>query len=289
MRFMLIFIVLLSFYPEHTPAEEKKEVEIKNILLQKEEILHYNLLYVDLAFIDETKINELMDSLHQQIATAAIDATYDESFKIIEGKQGSALDRHEFKQRFLEVFYGEGDIQLEVPTKNVEPRVDKALLEEISQKKLGSYTTHYNQGNKERTKNIILSTEAINGTVIFPGDTFSFNKIVGERTKERGYQRAPVIVRGEFSEDIGGGICQVSSTLFNAVDQEGIQMVERYTHSRSVPYVPPGKDATVSWWGPDFSFKNLFNEPIVIRAKASNGNVMVEIVSTETAENFRAN
>ncbi len=84
-----------------------------------------------------------------------------------------------------------------------------------------------------------MAAEAIDNHVVFPGESFSFNETVGERTKEKGYQRAPVIIEGELAEDIGGGICQVSSTLYNAVDIDGMEIVERYSHSRSVPYVRP--------------------------------------------------
>ena len=92
---------------------------------------------------------------------------------------------------------------------------------------------------------------------------------------------AKIIVRGEFSEGIGGGICQISSTLYNAVDRAGLKIVERYSHSRSVPYVPPGRDATVNWGGPDFSFKNNYNQPILIRAQALPGRVFVSISSSD--------
>jgi vancomycin resistance protein YoaR len=268
---------------------KEKETDEERITLQRDEILHYNLLPNDFVFINQASINELMRSLEKQVAVPAIDATYDENFNIIAGKKGKALDRSEFKSRFMETYYDSTQTQFEVPLKEVEPRVDRVLLQDMSMNKLGEYTTHYNASNKERSKNVRLSTDAINGTVIFPGETFSFNETVGERTEERGYEKAPVIVKGEFAEDIGGGICQVSSTLFNAVDQDGIQIVERYTHSRSVPYVPPGKDATVSWWGPDFSFKNLYNEPVVIKARAANGNLVIELLSSETVEYFNGN
>lgn len=97
----------------------------------------------------------------------------------------------------------------------------------------------------------------------------------------KGYKRAPVIVKGELSEDVGGGICQVSSTLFNAVDRAGLQIVQRYSHSKRVPYVPPGRDATVSWYGPDFRFKNKYSQPILIKAKAHRGSMIVTIYSSE--------
>ncbi len=92
---------------------------------------------------------------------------------------------------------------------------------------------------------------------------------------------APIIVKGEFSEDIGGGICQVSSTLFNAADNAGLSIVERYSHSRSVPYVPPGRDATVSWYGPDLRFQNKYNQPILIRAKQYGGSIAVALYSSD--------
>ncbi|WP_052350123.1 VanW family protein [Virgibacillus sp. SK37] len=173
--------------------------------------------------------------------------------------------------------------------KKIYPRIDRSLLEEIRGKELGNYVTYYKENNKERSHNISLAANAINNYVLFPGETFSFNKVVGERTKEKGYKRAPVIVKGELAEDIGGGICQVSSTLFNAVDLKGIQIVERYAHSREVPYVPPGKDATVSWWGPDFVFKNMYNQPILIRASSKNGKMNIRVYSSESATYFKGN
>jgi vancomycin resistance protein YoaR len=126
-----------------------------------------------------------------------------------------------------------------------------------------------------------LATEKINNTVVFPGEVFSFNGVVGKRTKEKGYKKAPVIVKGELSEDIGGGICQVSSTLFNAVDQAGVIILERYHHSKRVPYVPQGRDATVSWYGPDFTFRNAYNQPLLIRAKILGGQVIITVHSSD--------
>ncbi len=82
-------------------------------------------------------------------------------------------------------------------------------------------------------------------------------------------------------DGIGGGICQVSSTLFNAVDKAGMEITQRYTHSKRVSYVPPGRDATVSWHGPDFTFKNGYNQPILLRAKTVGGMVVVQVFSSD--------
>lgn len=261
----------------------------KQIFLQKDEVLHYHLKPIDIAFIDQSRVELLIESLKEQVNTPPDNATYDEEFNIVAGKDGKILDLYQFRKDFFDVYYSQKQDFIRLPLKNVSPRVDRMLLEEISKKSLGVYSTQFNPNNKDRTINVDLATQAINGTVIFPGETFSFNETVGERTQARGYKKAQVIVQGEFAEDIGGGICQVSSTLYNAVDLDGIQMLERYTHSRSVPYVPPGRDATVSWWGPDFSFKNLYNEPIVIKARSANGNLSIELLSSETVDYFSKN
>lgn len=227
-----------------------------------------------------------MDSLEVEVYQEPQNAFFGKDGRIIAENPGATLDRNKFEYLFRELYYSEKDGKLLVPVYRTYPKVDTGLLKEISTKALGSYSTYYNQRNAERSDNIALAAEAINNTVVFPRETFSFNQVVGERTVERGYKKAPVIVKGELAEDIGGGICQVSSTLFNAVDLKGIQIMERYAHSRRVPYVPLGRDATVSWWGPDFVFKNLYNEPILIRASSRNGKMIVSIYSSDTVEYF---
>jgi len=144
--------------------------------------------------------------------------------------------------------------------------------------------TSFNNSNKKRTNNIKLAVAAINNYVIFPGETFSFNRVVGKRTAAKGYLKAKVIVRGEYAEDIGGGICQVSSTLFNAVDNAGLKIVQRFSHSRKVPYIPPGRDATVSWYGPDFVFKNKYNQPVLIQAKTLGNLLIIKLYSSDVVE-----
>lgn len=243
----------------------------------------------DLAFplpgfplIDEQKLQTAANQINKQIRREPVDAYLDEHNQLIPEKAGVELNQEEFTERLYSYFYQQGPASVEVPLRTIYPRVDSELLSEIRTKLIGHYVTFFNSRNRERSHNIFLATEKINNQVVFPGETFSFNQTVGERTKEKGYQPAKVIVKGEYSEGIGGGICQVSSTLFNAVDRAGLKIVKRYSHSRSVPYVPPGRDATVSWYGPDFSFKNEYNHPILIRAKVKNGMMFVFIYSSES-------
>lgn len=234
------------------------------------------------SWIDDTKITELIESMDEEISIPPTNALINDEGEIIEGKAGVQINRKKARALLYDAFYTGNVENIEVPKEIVYPQVNAELLADIYVEDINHFRTFYNPENKERSRNIGLSVAAINNHVLFPGEMFSFNKIVGERTVERGYKKAPVIVKGELSEDIGGGICQVSSTLFNAVTLKGIQIMERYSHSRSVPYVPPGKDAAVSWWGPDFVFKNTYQKPILIRAKADKGEVVITIYAGES-------
>ncbi len=139
------------------------------------------------------------------------------------------------------------------------------------------YTTAFNAANVGRTVNLSLAAAAINGCAIEPGGEFSFNDAVGERTAGRGYQRATVFVQGEAAEDYGGGICQVSSTLYNAVLAAGLAVTERWPHSLPVSYVPAGRDATVSYGSLDFCFENSSSWELVIRTRVRGGRLTVEL------------
>ncbi|GAA0613992.1 VanW family protein [Virgibacillus siamensis] len=241
----------------------------------------FKLSYLDEAFINDAKLEVEMDVLEEKVRKDPTNAKLNDAGEIIPEKPGQRLDRYKFRQLFQEYFYTGKKLTTELPVEKVYPRVDSELIAEIREQKIGDYVTYFKPSNKERSHNIDLAAEAINNHVVFPGESFSFNNVVGKRTEKKGYKRAPVIVKGELSEDIGGGICQVSSTLYNAVDLEGIQITERYSHSRRVPYVPPGRDATVSWYGPDFEFKNNYKRPLLIRAFAKDGKMHVSIYSSD--------
>jgi vancomycin resistance protein YoaR len=193
---------------------------------------------------------------------------------------GRKVDRQEI-EAWLDVIHAYTDRPLRVPFIRLKPSITTSDLKVIRQRKLGSYSTRFNPGNVNRTHNILLSTKAIDHVVVDVGEVFSFNKVVGPRTPQRGYRPAPVIVRGEYSEGIGGGICQTSSTLFNSVDQAGLKILQRVSHSKQVTYVPPGRDATVSWGGPDFQFQNQLNRPILLVASVRGGWLNVSVYSSD--------
>lgn len=233
------------------------------------------------SVIETDQYNRFIEKLELQIEKKPLNAFINKDGTITPEQRGSKLDKQKFQELFYQYLFTKGPLTIEIPTITTYPKVDSELLANIRTKPIGYYATYFNKRKKSRVHNIGLAVDAINNYVVFPGEIFSFNKVVGKRTYEKGYLPGPVIIRGRVFLDVGGGICQVSSTLFNAVDKAGVEIVERYSHSKRVPYVPPGRDATVSWYGPDFSFKNNFNQPILIRAMTFGNMVSVHISSSE--------
>ncbi len=142
---------------------------------------------------------------------------------------------------------------------------------------LSSYTTWYQVAEVDRTHNLSKAAHIINGVMLGPGQVFSFNKTVGPRTGIAGYRDALIIVGDKFEPGTGGGICQVSSTLYNASLLAGLETVERYNHGLAIAYIPLGLDATVAYGLQDYRFRNNTNSPIYIRADASGGKLTIGI------------
>ncbi len=156
----------------------------------------------------------------------------------------------------------------------LDPEISAGLFEQITGK-AGSFCTFYGSGGG-RNRNIELAAAAINNYLLLPGELFSFNRAVGPRTVERGYELAPVIVGHSVVPGLGGGICQVSSTLYNAVMEARLEVVERYGHSLPVGYVPSGRDATVSDYL-DFRFRNDQDRVLLIKTACWGGRIEVSI------------
>jgi len=279
MRQILMVFLLFVTQPIELPDSLTVTHEGQTIAIVNREDFTTPLLGTPM--IDSEKYQQFIDKLDQQIYQAPVNATIDDQEMVVKEEIGHRLYRESFMEQFMTYFYGNGPSKVEVPELDIYPEVDRELLAHISVQRIGEYVTYFNSNNKSRSHNISLSLEAIDDYVVFPNGTFSFNQVVGERTIPKGYLPAPVIVRGELSEGVGGGICQVSSTLFNAVDRAGLNIVQRYSHSRHVPYVPPGRDATVSWYGPDFRFRNNYNQPILIRTKQIGGSIVVSLYSSD--------
>ncbi len=151
---------------------------------------------------------------------------------------------------------------------------------------LAKFQTRYDESNLNRSTNIKLASEKINGQILMPGETFSYNKIVGERTIKTGYKEASVYMNGKVVDGIGGGICQVSSTLYNAVLQANLEIVSRKNHYFITSYVSPSRDATVAYGTIDFQFKNSRTYPVKIECTSQNGVCQVQIYGIKEDEEY---
>jgi len=140
-----------------------------------------------------------------------------------------------------------------------------------------AFTTSYDPKKANRTHNLSKAAAIIDGIIINPDETFSFNNIIGNAGKAEGYKPARIFVRGVEKEGYGGGICQVSSTLFNAADSAGLKIVERHPHSKRVHYVEEGRDAATAFGSVDLKIKNVFSYPVVIFCKATDGKLTVTL------------
>ena len=174
------------------------------------------------------------------------------------------------------------ETEFQVPLTVLKPKVyTDDLAEDVFPNRLATYTTSYNEGEVSRSANVKLATRKVNGTVLNPGEIFSFNKVVGQRSYENGFKDAKIFLSDKVVDGTGGGICQVSSTIYPAVLYSDLKIVERRNHNFVVSYAKSGIDATVVYGAIDFKFQNNMQNPIRIKASAVNGNMTVEIWGTK--------
>ena len=205
----------------------------------------------------EELVSRQAEELRQEPRNAFFDRNTGEIYPEVQGRLVNVRGTVEA------VMEAEKDSQVYLDMIYIDPEITASLLEALD-KPLGSFETSIGGGGG-RAENIRLATKSLDYYLLAPGQVFSFNRTVGPTTAERGYKPAPIIVRGSIVQGLGGGICQVSTTLFNAVDYAGLEVVERHKHSKPVGYVPKGRDATVSWHL-DFKFRNTTNRYVMIRA-----------------------
>lgn len=233
---------------------------------------------------EETRYTQVdLDALYKEMCTDMADAYYDKDKKeIVDEVEGYGFDLAAAKQK---QDMAEEGTDLSITLSAVEPEVTRAKLEEtLFHDVLGSSDTPYPY-NPGRTTNLDLACKAIDGTILNPGDVFSFNDIVGERTAAKGYQAAIAFVNGTSTPEVGGGICQVASTIYHATLLADLNIVERLEHMYTVDYVPLGMDATIYWGSNvDFKFSNSTNNPIRIDAYLKDGKVHIGLVGTKESE-----
>ncbi|MBC2581508.1 VanW family protein [Clostridium sp. DJ247] len=232
-------------------------------------------------------INNLISGIEKDVNKDPVDAKIRRtkgSFAITPEQNGKKLQKDALHKEILSNVNGSigQDITIKAPIETVGAKITQDKLSSVNSR-IGTFSTDYASiSSPERANNIVLSTRSINGKVLMPGDTFSFNDVVGERTADRGYQSAPVIIGNQIDSGLGGGICQVSTTLYNAVLKSNIKATVRAHHTLPSHYVPLGMDATVDWGNLDYKFKNTLDYPLYIEGSTAGGSVVFNIYSNDS-------
>lgn len=220
------------------------------------------------------------------VGKAAIDAGFSTAgghVSIVPAKNGTGANPAKLAKDIVAALQSSKSPKVvRVTTHAVEPGITTKKAQTMGiVNRISTYTTSFNPSNKPRVANIQLLARSIDGTLLAPGKTFSFNGTIGERTAEKGYKEAGAIVDGELVPQLGGGICQVNSTLFNAVLLSGLPITQRSNHSYYISEYPVGRDATVSWGGPDFKFVNDLDTWVLISSAYTNSSVTISIYGTD--------
>lgn len=232
------------------------------------------------GWADDEKVRAVLDQLADKVNRPPTDAKVvveGEAVTIRPGRMGLTLDVDK-NTRALTVLLAHpevGECKLVVDT--VEPRLKAHDLQHIDAV-LAEYSTRFNPAERNRTHNLKLGATMLDGTVLRSGEEFSLNRALGPRTKERGFKKAPTIINGELVPTYGGGVCQIATTLYNAVLLAGMKVTERHHHSRPIPYTPAGRDATIVYDRLDLKFVNNLSHPVMLQVAADDGRFRVRVL-----------
>lgn len=244
---------------------------------------HYDINFEGLDEDIDKEIDNISKKWEHKAKNAGLVSFNKETNEFIyeDGLDGIEIDKDKLKAKIKKAIEEKNfKAIIDVDAKTTKPEI--VSKEDVKQKYkiIGTYTTKTTT-NKDRNTNINISSLALDGIIIKPGEEFSFNATTGNRTLERGYKPAGAYVNGKLVEEPGGGVCQVSSTLYNAVIFSGLDTSERHAHSFEPSYVTPGEDAMVSYdgyAGPDMRFINTSKTAIAIRAKLVEQKLTVSII-----------
>lgn len=229
---------------------------------------------------NETKLSEAINKIEEDINVKVVDAKVSISnsggISYSPSTTGKELDLVNTKESIYNMINSKkfGEIDLKVDSKNPNLTTEQARSVNTL---LGEFKTTFSTNNTNRVENIKISSQRINNILLMPGEEFSYNNLTGRRTKANGYKDAPVIMNGELTDDVGGGVCQVSTTIFNTAMYSGMNITTRANHSLKSSYVPVGQDAMVNDGWSDFKFKNPYNHPVYVKTVVDNGSVTCRI------------
>lgn len=233
----------------------------------------------------DSKLAELTKPVAREPVNATFRVTEDDRVEIVPGKNGRGVDTSRAAGDLEKIIEKKADPRLVLNLKEVEPQQKVSDLEAMNIKSVVSqFTTIFDASQGNRSYNIAVAAGALNGLLVAPGQIVSFNEIVGPRSSEAGYREAPEIVNNKLVPGIGGGVCQVSTTLYNSLLKGNFEIVSRRPHSIPAAYVPLGRDATVTYGGIDFKFKNNRNSYLYLKS-AVKGNRLTFKLFGNPAEN----
>lgn len=234
--------------------------------------------------LDDEALSARLTPLRELTDRDPVNARYDfASQTVLEHQAGLYLDEEGAHAAVLEAARQGQDV-VELRRVELPPRISSDFVASIdTSSKLASFETRFSRSGAQgrRARNIEVAASRLSGIVLVPGELYSFNAIVGARTVENGFHRAYEIFRGEMVEGVGGGTCQVSSTLYAAAFLAGLEPVERLPHSRPLAYIPIGLDATVVYPVVDFKFRNPYDFPVVVRSEVVGNTVRFELYGRE--------
>lgn len=230
---------------------------------------------------DQEKLVQRLKDLTREITVEPVEASFKisagEKVTVVPSQDGIDLDLEKLKKGITDVLYKKKP-EVTLSLVPVSPTRTTAALESMHvDGLLGGYTTHFDAGKVSRTYNISVAARAFDELLVMPGQVVSFNEVVGPRSSEAGYKTAPVIVNDELVDGLGGGVCQVSTTLYNSVLLANLDIEERYNHSLPVSYVPIGRDATVVYDALDFKFGNNTGDYLYIKSYVYDGQITINI------------
>lgn len=266
-----------------TPGTALVQLDVEEVLSQVLSAYDRNTFLVDIPEIQPDALPDPvdLDAIYEALYIAPVNAEVDRvNYSAIPGSNGYDFDLEEARTRLSQTAYGEW---LQIPMQLITPEI--SLENVFFQEVIGQCETPHTN-NEGRNTNLRLMCEAMNGVILQPGDVFSYNEVVGKRTPERGYQKAPAYSGLAVVNSYGGGVCQGSSTLYNCALYADLEIVERKNHGYLSSYIGPGLDATVNWGGPDFRFKNSTNFPIMIQAEVSDGYVRMKLLGVDEKDYY---
>ncbi len=226
-----------------------------------------------------------IEKIHNEIYKDPVDAYYTQNpFMVYPSENGVDFNISIDEAKAI---IAEPKEEYTIPLKYTTPNVTTNMIgTEAFPDLLSTFSTNYSTRDTDRTTNLRLAANKINGTVLMPGETFSYNQVVGARTIAAGYKEAPIYVSGEVVDGLGGGICQITSTLYNAVIYANLEIVERSNHQFVPSYVSASRDATVVYGSIDFKFKNNRDYPIKLVCSVSGGVANFQIFGMKTENDY---